>query len=58
MGVIQMLADTSDWAAIGAGLAVALLTTLYGALVGELVFASMLQTVQQRRDQIDAAIAS
>lgn len=57
IGVIQMLADTSNWAAIGAGLAVALLTTLYGALVGELVFASMLQTVQQRRDQIDAAIA-
>lgn len=58
IGVIQMLADLTNWTAFGAGLGVALLTTLYGALMGELVFASMLQTVQQRRDQIDAAIAS
>lgn len=56
IGVIQMLADPSDWSAIGAGMAVALLTTLYGAFAGELLFGSMLQTVQQRRDQIDAAI--
>ncbi|MEM1446027.1 MAG: MotA/TolQ/ExbB proton channel family protein [Planctomycetota bacterium] len=54
---IAMLADLSDPAAIGAGIAVALLTTLYGALLAELVFAPMLHTVQQRRDQIEAAAA-
>ncbi|MEM7577793.1 MAG: MotA/TolQ/ExbB proton channel family protein [Planctomycetota bacterium] len=57
LGVIAMLADLSDYHAIGAGLAVALITTLYGALVSELVFAPMLHAVQQRRDQIDAAAA-
>ncbi|MEM1099034.1 MAG: MotA/TolQ/ExbB proton channel family protein [Planctomycetota bacterium] len=57
LGVIAMLADLSDFYAIGAGVAVALITTLYGALVSELVFAPMLHGVQQRRDQIEAAAA-
>ncbi len=33
VGLVAMLADLSDPAAIGAGLAVALLTTLYGAMI-------------------------
>lgn len=37
VGLVAMLADLSDPAAIGAGLAVALLTTLYGALVSNAV---------------------
>ncbi|MEM9753540.1 MAG: MotA/TolQ/ExbB proton channel family protein [Planctomycetota bacterium] len=57
VGTIAMLADLTDPYAIGAGLAVMLLTTLYGALVAELMFAPMLHTVQQRRDQIEAAAA-
>jgi len=37
IGLVAMLADLSDPAQIGAGLAVALLTTLYGALVSNAV---------------------
>ena len=37
IGLVAMLADLSDPAAIGAGLAVALLTTLYGAIIANAV---------------------
>ncbi len=37
VGLVAMLADLSDPAAIGAGLAVALLTTLYGAMVANIL---------------------
>lgn len=38
MGLIIMLGDMSDPSKIGAGMAVALLTTLYGAIVSNVVF--------------------
>ncbi len=38
MGLVIMLGDMSDPAKIGAGMAVALLTTLYGAIVSNVVF--------------------
>ncbi len=41
IGLIQMLAHLDDVAAIGPGMAVALLTTLYGALLANLVFIPM-----------------
>ena len=37
VGLVAMLADLSDPSAIGAGLAVALLTTLYGAMVSNML---------------------
>ncbi len=37
VGLVAMLADLSDPSAIGAGLAVALLTTLYGAMVANIL---------------------
>ncbi len=38
MGLIMMLSDMSDPSSIGAGMAVALITTLYGAIVANVVF--------------------
>jgi chemotaxis protein MotA len=38
MGLIMMLRDMSDPSAIGKGMAVALITTLYGAIVANVVF--------------------
>ena len=38
MGLIMMLSDMSDPSGIGAGMAVALITTLYGAVVSNAVF--------------------
>ena len=38
MGLIMMLSDMSDPSGIGAGMAVALITTLYGAIVSNVVF--------------------
>ncbi|MEZ6137366.1 MAG: motility protein A [Pirellulaceae bacterium] len=38
MGLIMMLSDMSDPASIGSGMAVALITTLYGAIVANVVF--------------------
>jgi len=38
MGLIMMLQDMSDPSGIGAGMAVALITTLYGAIVANVVF--------------------
>lgn len=38
IGLIQMLADLTDADSIGGGMAVALITTLYGALLANLVF--------------------
>jgi len=44
-GLIAMLADLSDPAAIGVGMSVALLTTAYGALLAEFLFAPLQQSV-------------
>jgi chemotaxis protein MotA len=38
MGLIMMLSDMSDPSSIGAGMAVALITTLYGAIVSNAIF--------------------
>ena len=38
MGLIMMLSDMSDPSSIGAGMAVALITTLYGAIAANVVF--------------------
>ena len=38
MGLIMMLQDMSDPSGIGAGMAVALITTLYGAIVSNVFF--------------------
>ncbi len=38
MGLIMMLQDMSDPSGIGAGMAVALITTLYGAIVANVIF--------------------
>ncbi len=38
MGLIMMLSDMSDPSSIGSGMAVALITTLYGAIVSNVVF--------------------
>ena len=38
IGLIQMLAGMEDPSSIGAGMAVALLTTLYGAILANVVF--------------------
>jgi flagellar motor component MotA len=45
IGVIAMLSDLSDPASIGSGIAVALLTAFYGAMLAELVFGPMQQTL-------------
>lgn len=44
-GLIAMLNDLSDPAAIGEGMAVALLTTAYGAMLAEFVFAPLQQSI-------------
>lgn len=38
LGLIMMLSDMSDPSGIGKGMAVALITTLYGAIVSNVVF--------------------
>ena len=38
MGLIMMLSDMSDPSGIGVGMAVALITTLYGAIISNAVF--------------------
>ena len=38
VGLVQMLQDLSDPSGIGLGMAVALLTTLYGAMLANMVF--------------------
>ena len=45
MGLVIMLARIEDRSTIGQGMAVALMTTLYGALLAELVFSPMQQSV-------------
>ena len=51
IGLVAMLADLSDPAAIGAGLAVALLTTLYGAIVSNAVAGPIADRLAKRSAQ-------
>lgn len=51
VGLVQMLMELSDPSAIGPAMAVALLTTLYGALLGNLVFLPMADKLNHRASQ-------
>lgn len=51
IGLIRMLADLSDADSIGAGMAVALITTLYGALLANLVFLPIATKLRVRSEQ-------
>ena len=48
IGLVAMLADLSDPAQIGAGMAVALITTLYGALIANAVFLPLSDKLSKR----------
>ncbi len=48
IGLVLMLGNMSDVAAIGPAMAVALLTTLYGAMVANVVFGPILTKLQSR----------
>ena len=55
VGLVAMLANLSDPAAVGPAMAVALLTTMYGALVGTL-FAGIIESklAQKHKKEVDA----
>jgi len=48
VGLIQMLAALDDPASIGAGMSIALLTTLYGAMAANMVFLPLSGKLDQR----------
>jgi chemotaxis protein MotA len=48
IGLVQMLADLSDPDAIGPAMAVALLTTFYGAVLANLLFLPMVTKLERR----------
>lgn len=48
IGLVQMLADLSDPDAIGPAMAVALLTTFYGAVLANLIFIPMVSKLDRR----------
>lgn len=51
IGLIHMLADLTDADAIGSGMALALITTLYGALMANLVFLPIANKLRVRSEQ-------
>jgi len=51
IGLIAMLGDMSDPSGIGAGMAIALLTTLYGAIIANAVALPMADKLQLRHDE-------
>ena len=51
IGLIQMLRTLDDPSKIGAGMAVALLTTFYGALVSNLIFLPMAGKLKERTEE-------
>ncbi len=55
VGLVAMLANLSDPASVGPAMAVALLTTMYGALIGTL-FAGIIESklVQKHKKEVDA----
>ncbi|MEM6980262.1 MAG: MotA/TolQ/ExbB proton channel family protein [Planctomycetota bacterium] len=59
MGLIMMLQDMSDPSGIGAGMAVALITTLYGAIVANVFFSPFAEKLGliSRNEQIGMEIA-
>jgi chemotaxis protein MotA len=54
VGLVAMLANLSDPAAVGPAMAVALLTTMYGALIGTL-FAGIIESklAQKHKKEVD-----
>ena len=53
MGLIQMLGNLEDKSAIGIGMALALITTLYGAIMANLIFVPMAAKLEDRdRDEV------
>lgn len=59
MGLIMMLQDMSDPSGIGAGMAVALITTLYGAIVANVFFSPFAEKlgIMSRNEQLSMEIA-
>lgn len=51
IGLIQMLADLTDSETIGSGMALALITTLYGALLANLVFLPIAAKLKEKSAQ-------
>lgn len=51
VGLVSMLANMSDPSALGAGMAVALLTTFYGALIANAVFLPLSVKLKGRSDE-------
>ena len=51
IGLVQMLRNMSDPSSIGAGMAVALLTTLYGAMVANLLALPLAGKLEQRSNE-------
>lgn len=51
VGLVAMLANMSDPSAIGAGMAAALLTTLYGAILANVFFLPMADKLGQRSEE-------
>ena len=52
IGLIQMLQNLSDPSQIGAGMAVALITTFYGALFANLIFLPMADKMKAQADEV------
>lgn len=51
IGLVQMLGNLDDPSAIGPAMAVALLTTFYGAVLGNMVFAPLASKLERKSDE-------
>ncbi|MBO6782735.1 MAG: MotA/TolQ/ExbB proton channel family protein [Alphaproteobacteria bacterium] len=51
VGLVQMLGNLSDPSAIGPAMAVALLTTFYGAVLGNMVFSPLASKLERKSDE-------
>jgi chemotaxis protein MotA len=49
LGLIYLLADLKDFSSLGANMSLALLTTLYGIFVGNIVFIPIVRKLETRR---------
>jgi chemotaxis protein MotA len=55
IGLIQMMQNLSDPAAIGAGMAVAMITTFYGAFLSNLLFLPAAQKAKSQKAEVETA---
>ncbi|MFT4604017.1 MAG: chemotaxis protein MotA [Rhodothermales bacterium] len=55
IGLIQMMQNLSDPAAIGAGMAVAMITTFYGAFLSNLLFLPAAQKAKSQKSEMELA---